>query len=174
MQALDLDTPFEVQTLNAVDAKGRVSVPSSVRDLIADRCRLFAPPGVTLNPNNLSLSTGEDDQIRCYDAIGISQRTRALRAAVVDLPAAEQARALARAGKRESGNAVTFDSVGRMVLPEMLREFAGITDQALFWGTVDYFEIWNPQRALVAWADEPDMLRKLNWILNKQGKGAAK
>lgn len=44
------------------------------------------------------------------------------------------------------GNAlqVTPDSAGRILIPQNLREYAGLEGEVLFVGQGDYFEIWSP------------------------------
>lgn len=44
-------------------------------------------------------------------------------------------------GSRE----LAFDGEGRVMLPENLLELAGISDQALFVGKGETFEIWEPE-----------------------------
>ena len=41
---------------------------------------------------------------------------------------------------------VTLDKAGRICLPEDIARVAGITDQAVFVGLLDRFEIWSPER----------------------------
>ncbi len=171
MQALDLDLPFEGVALNAVDAKGRVSVPSDLRDLIATRCRAFASGDISISETSLSLGLADEgDRLMVYDAIGVRQLSRELRAGLADLPAAARRKALADVGGDEMNRSrVSFDSVGRLVLPEMLRDFAEIGGFALFWGNIDFFEIWNPLKALDAWADKPNRLRTVRYLLKQKG-----
>ena len=42
---------------------------------------------------------------------------------------------------------VPYDSSGRIVLPPMMRRKGGIEDLALFLGTGETFQIWNPRAA---------------------------
>jgi len=41
---------------------------------------------------------------------------------------------------------VTLDKTGRICIPESMSKAAGITDQAVFVGLLDRFEIWSPDR----------------------------
>ena len=43
---------------------------------------------------------------------------------------------------------VPYDSSGRILFPPMMRRKGGIGDLALFLGTGETFQIWNPQRLL--------------------------
>jgi MraZ protein len=176
VQALELDLPFEGYALNAVDAKGRVSVPSDFRDLIANRCRTFAPGDASISETSLSMSLADEEdrpRLMVYDAVGVRRLASELRAGLVDLPAAERRKALAEVGGDEMARAkANFDSVGRLVLPEMLRDFAEIEGLALFWGNIEFFEIWNPLKALEAWADKPNRLRTVRYLLKQKGIAA--
>jgi MraZ protein len=49
---------------------------------------------------------------------------------------------------------VSWDPSGRVVLPDYLRDRAGITDSALFVAFGDGFEIWDPRTALDQPQDE--------------------
>jgi MraZ protein len=50
------------------------------------------------------------------------------------------------------GNAfqVDIDKVGRVLVPQMLREFAGLNGEAIVAGQGEYFEVWSP----AAWAEQ--------------------
>lgn len=149
--------PFMGSALNAVDAKGRVSLYAPFRELIAVRCSTYAPGDVSVDDKQIALTlAAEMDRLIAYDAIGGRERAQALRDSVADLPAAERPKALAKLG-RGMGNATpaNFDSAGRFVLPQTLRKLVGITDHVVFWGGIDYFEIWDPARLRHALADEP-------------------
>jgi MraZ protein len=50
--------------------------------------------------------------------------------------------------------AAGYDDAGRIVLPPMVRRKGAIDDLALFVGTGDNFEVWNPQRARESGCDE--------------------
>jgi len=39
-----------------------------------------------------------------------------------------------------------LDKAGRIILPEQMAQEAGIKDQAILLGMVDWFEIWEPER----------------------------
>ncbi len=50
------------------------------------------------------------------------------------------------------GNAfqVDIDKVGRVLVPQMLREFAGLNGEAIVAGQGEYFEVWSP----AAWGEQ--------------------
>jgi MraZ protein len=45
---------------------------------------------------------------------------------------------------------VSLDSTGRILIPDFLRDYAGLDNEATIVGAGDYFEIWNTE----AWARE--------------------
>ena len=55
------------------------------------------------------------------------------------------------------GNAfqVDIDKVGRVLVPQMLREFAGLNGEAIVAGQGEYFEVWSP----VAWAEQVQQMQ---------------
>lgn len=172
---MEINRPFQGYALNAVDAKGRVSVPSAFRDLITTRSRAFAPGDESISDNELGILLHENtDRLIAYDAIGIRQLSSDLRASVADLPAAERRKALAELASDEIGSTTTvsFDSAGRLVLPEVLRELVGIDKVALFWGSGDFFEIWDPSKAREAFAGNPRKRVTLEALLKSKGFGA--
>ena len=169
---MELDHPFLGHALNAVDAKGRVSVPADFRSLIETRCRIHALPGDPANDKELRVGLHEEEnRLQALDAIARRQLTQDLRESVSELPAAERRRKLAEAQSAELGNllSITFDGAGRMVLPPMLRDFAGIEDLALFWGVGDHFEIWSPAAARKAFAASTRSMKTLDYLLKERG-----
>jgi MraZ protein len=63
---------------------------------------------------------------------------------------------------------VELDRQGRLVVPQVLREFAGLENDAVVVGSRDHLEIWSPERwqSYSAQMDEPDVLAR-----NLQGLG---
>ena len=116
--------------VNKVDSKGRISVPATFRAALAElpfkgivAFRSFAHP--------------------CIEGCGID-RMEALSAGTDDFAAfsAEQddLSALIFADARQ----LSFDSEGRVMLPEDLIVHAGIDGRAAFVGMGKTFRIWNP------------------------------
>ena len=55
------------------------------------------------------------------------------------------------------GNAfqVEIDKIGRILVPQMLRDFAGLTGEAIIVGQGEYFEVWTP----AAWAEQVTLMQ---------------
>ncbi len=55
------------------------------------------------------------------------------------------------------GNAfqLDIDKIGRVLVPQMLREFAGLNGEAVVVGQGEYFEVWAPE----AWAEQIKLMQ---------------
>jgi MraZ protein len=160
---------FQSQALNAVDAKGRVSVPAAFRSLIEDRARANGLPS-----DNNTLMIGEHANglsLAAYDAVSSKQIYDQLVESVADLPAAKRMAALEAAQVDAFGpvEAVKFDGAGRMQLSSILRKLAGIGDLAYFIGAGSSFQIWNPTRALASFEKGSRNHNRLSMLLEERG-----
>mgnify|MGYP001050255983 CR=1 FL=1 len=50
---------------------------------------------------------------------------------------------------------VDVDKAGRILIPQVLREIAGLDSEAMVVGQFDYFEIWSPE----VWEQQNDVLK---------------
>lgn len=115
---------------NKVDKKGRVSVPASFRAELATQP--FA--GIVAFPSPVQAS---------IEACGMD-RLKEIAAQLDTMnPYGGSRNAFSNAVLTKS-HQLTFDSEGRVGLPERLLKHAGITDMATFAGTGPTFHIWNP------------------------------
>lgn len=131
---------FRGRFTNKIDSKGRVSVPAKFRAVsIAQGLN-----GIICFP---PLSDGQFIE-GCGPAFS-NQIDRML--AQLD-PFSPERDMLASVLLGESAE-LTFDADGRVILPENLRELAGITDEAAFVGAGERFQIWEP-KAYEAFAAE--------------------
>jgi MraZ protein len=131
--------------LNSVDAKGRVSVPAFLRSVIERRGDART---ITLAKHEAFPALSAYDP--AYAALKHSKLERLLEKEETNPDAQldyEQRNLMAFAATEE----VPYDSSGRIVLPPMMRRKGGIDDLALFLGTGETFQIWNPKLFL----DEP-------------------
>jgi MraZ protein len=117
--------------VNKVDRKGRVSVPATFRALLAKRG--FASIFVIPSFKHPALEASGMDRM---EEIG---------ARVNRLPQySEEHEMLSWMFAR--AQELPFDPEGRIVLPQRLAAYAGITDSAAFVGLGQKFEIWEPAR----------------------------
>ena len=137
-----LDHLFQGSALNAVDGKGRVSIPSFLRSVIERRGD--ARTIVLAKHETFSCLSAYDP---AYAALKHAKLERLLEKEETG-PDAEleyqQRNLMAFAATEE----VPYDSSGRIVFPTMMRRKGQIGDTALFLGTGETFQIWNPQQLL--------------------------
>ncbi len=140
---------------NKVDKKGRVSVPASFRAELATQpfAGIVAFPSPVLN---------------AIEACGMD-RLKEMAAHLDTMnPYGGNRNAFANAMLTKS-HQLTFDSEGRVGLPERLLKHAGISAMATFAGTGPTFQIWNPdtyeefEREAEAQASEMAARGELPW-----------
>lgn len=140
--------------LGLVDDKGRVAIPAALRQtLAANSPRPDGKDGGTV----IVGVHPEQKCLRAYDPAYV----KILRADVEAL----MARRLEQDGvtdynlKRRgaSGEPVPFDGSGRFIMPGFPRDYANIAENAFFWGTFDWIEIWDPRTLLDATDVDPAM-----------------
>lgn len=124
---------FLSTTINRLDKKGRVSVPSSFRSVVAQDDF----QGVVLFQSythecieGLGMRALTDIQARIDTHFDLFSDTHDDMATIL------------------FGESVPcgFDADGRITLPKPFIEFAGITDQVAFVGLGNKFQIWSPER----------------------------
>ena len=133
-----LEHLFQGSALNAVDAKGRVSVPAFLRAVIERRGDART---IVLAKHDAFPALSAYDP--AYAALKHSKIERLLEKQETD-PAAEleyARRTMMAFGATEE---VPYDSSGRVVIPPMMRAKGQIGELALFLGTGETFQIWNP------------------------------
>jgi MraZ protein len=168
---LDVGHLFQGHALNAVDAKGRVSVPAGFRALIEKRALK-----VGLDPDN-TLMIGEHANGACLtalDPVASAELDQMLREGVADLPAAERLAKLEndRAEAFGSLESVKFDGAGRMVLSPLLRALGEIEDHAFFLGAGSSFQIWSPSKAMASFEPGSRNAKTLAFLLKEKGIAA--
>lgn len=117
---------------NKVDQKGRVSVPSQFRNALTG----LSFPGIIAFPSH---------RVDAIEGCGIDFMEGLIDRVDKYALFSETQDALATTIFADSQQ-LSFDSTGRIVLPEGLREAAGITDKASFVGMGHMFRIWEPRR----------------------------
>lgn len=117
---------------NKVDKKGRVSVPARFRAAIAGS----AYPGVLLAPN---------EEVGAIDGSDFERLNQVIEG--LDDPDLYDDEAMAQAHETLAMvQEFPVDGDGRMVLSQDFRDFAGITEEAVFTGIGSTFQIWSPDR----------------------------
>jgi len=134
-----LEHLFQGSALNAVDAKGRVSVPAFLRSVIERRGDART---IVLAKHEVFPCLAAYDP--AYAALKYAKIERLAEKEETtggsDLDYAR--RTLMAFGATEE---VPYDSSGRILLPPMMRRKGAIEDLALFIGAGETFQVWNPR-----------------------------
>lgn len=124
-------TTFLSTYQNKVDRKGRVSVPADFRGELSGQSRptivVFTSP-----TEGFMYAWGYDDFLKFAERIK-------------RLPAMSKERQRLSRSILAAARPLSYDSEGRILLPEPFIKAANISDQAVFAGMGDYFLIWNPE-----------------------------
>ncbi|WP_375398045.1 division/cell wall cluster transcriptional repressor MraZ [uncultured Sphingomonas sp.] len=142
--------------LQIVDDKNRVSIPAKLRETVEANTAaedLRAGHNVTIAIHRQSQCLIGYDQGYLDDELDRAARIEDSRIDADGHPDYAIRRTLAGGGDQ-----VAFDSTGRCVLAGWQRRKAKIGKHAFFWGSIDCFEIWDPQ---VLFADPavPDVMK---------------
>jgi MraZ protein len=121
---------------HTIDDKGRLIIPVRFRELL-DR-GAFVTQG--FDRNLMVLTTTAFDQIYAY----VNQMS------LTD-PSARQLKRL----MFSSAERVDVDKVGRILLPQYLRDLAQLKNEVMLVGVGDYFEIWSPEN----WEKQNELLQ---------------
>ena len=142
---------------NKLDSKGRVSVPAPFRTVLTKD----GFEGIYCYPSL-------DDQ--ALDAGG-QRLVDTIQGLLEDIAPYSDERdhlAMALFGASE---VISVDQDGRMVLPERLREFAGISTRVTFVGLGDKFQLWEPERFASRFQEGREKLNKLRKLLGAGRRG---
>ena len=158
-----LEHLFQGSALNAVDAKGRVSVPAFLRQVIERRGDART---IVLAKHDTFMALSAYDP--AYAALKHAKLERLAEKTETD-PAAEldyARRTMMAFGATEE---VPYDSSGRVLLPPMMRAKGGIEELALFIGVGETFQIWNPKLFLADPNIPDDMKDIARFRLDERG-----
>ena len=128
LQGHECGAVFQGASKLTLDPKGRLAMPSRYRDLLLAQCE-----------GRLTLTRHPDGCLLVYPR----EVWEAKRSQIAALPYA--ARALQRL-TLGSAIDVELDSAGRMLVPNGLRDDAGLERDATLMGLGEHFELWAPSR----------------------------
>ena len=161
-----LEHLFQGSALNAVDAKGRVSVPAFLRAVIERRGD--ARTIVLAKHDSFPALSGYDP---AFAAMRHAKLERLLEKEETS-PDAEldyqRRNMMAFAATEET----PYDTSGRIVLPPMMRRKGKVEELALFLGVGETFQIWNPALFLKDARIPEDMKDIARYRLEERGAGA--
>jgi len=122
---------FLGQFAHSIDAKGRLTIP--VR---------FRPPLAT----GAFVTQGFDRNLVVYTTESFQRLAARANQLTTTDPEARAVRRVLFGGATD----VDLDSVGRILIPEFLRDYAGLKNETVLVGAGEYFEIWDAD----VWAGE--------------------
>jgi MraZ protein len=127
---------FLGQFYHNLDEKGRLTIPSRFREVLAVESG-YIMQGFDRNLMVLTSNAFES----------ISQHVNQM--SLAD-PKVRQLRRLLFS----SANPIEIDRVGRILIPQILRQQAGLVNEAVIVGVNEFFEIWSPE----LWSEQMSQL----------------
>ena len=112
-----------------LDDKHRLALPKRVREQLG-------------SPETLYVTPGPDQCLWVYTEAGLGRLAEKLDQA----PAADAAARAARRLYFAQTEAVDVDKSGRILLPERLVQYAGLTHDLVLLGVRDHLELWDAER----------------------------
>lgn len=151
---------FQGFSLSAIDGKGRVAMPSAMRQAVEKNSgeeRLV----IAKHPKDPCLiGYGRDHLENAHQRLEARDGQRVAAGEEQDFNAKRRTFALTEV--------VPFDKSGRFVMPEFFAARAKLDDLAMFIGLGDTFEIWNPEVAIATDGVDPEIKDAAEWLLSKR------
>ncbi|NNE35281.1 MAG: division/cell wall cluster transcriptional repressor MraZ [Rhodothermales bacterium] len=132
---------FKGQAEYSVDSKGRIAIPAKMRNALNPEAK-----------STFTITRGFERCIFLYPMdtwLGIEAEISSLNTYN------RQTRDFVRSILMWAEEMV-LDSQGRVSVPKVLAEFAGVTDKGLIIGALDHIEIWNPDSFASHMKDQAD------------------
>ena len=114
-----------------LDSKGRTSLPARFRHVLTDS-----------DDNRIIVTTALDPCLAVYPYNGWLEFEKKIAGLPSFDPSVIQIKRLYVSGAVECN----VDGHGRILLPPVLREYAGVNREVVWSGMVDYVELWDQQR----------------------------
>lgn len=127
---------FLGQFYHNLDEKGRLTIPAKFRDAFIE---------------GAYLTQGFDRNLRLITEANFEIMAEKINRLSMTDPSIRQLRRLIFATASE----VQLDRIGRTLIPQFLREFAGLENEAVIVGVGEAVEIWSPE----AWAEQSTQLQ---------------
>jgi MraZ protein len=133
---------------HTLDEKGRLAMPARFRALLAD---------------GLVITSSLEQCLLVYPKAGFEVLFEKLSA----LPIVDAQAGILRRMLFSNANDITPDKQSRIVVPQALREYAGITSSAIIVGVGKWAEVWSPaawrvqQEAILKQAQDAEAMRRL-------------
>ena len=118
---------FLGQFYHSLDEKGRITIPVRFRDLLA--------------PDGAYVMQGFDQNLIVLPSKIFETLSRRIHQMSITDPKARLLRRLIFS----TADRTDVDKVGRILIPQFLRQTAGLENEVVVAGMGDYFEIWSPE-----------------------------
>jgi transcriptional regulator MraZ len=123
-----------------IDDKGRLKVPTDFRKIIAEQYG-----------SDCFITSTDGEQALIYPLPVWFE----IQARLAKVPSTSQAKAKYLQRVNYYGHAATIDGQGRVLMPQVLRNEASITDDVVVLGSHDHLIVWNEQKIQKKLADSP-------------------
>lgn len=130
---------FIGESHHKVDTKGRVSIPAAFRKVLAS-----GDPDFSEGANPQVVVVYGDARRNYLECMTIKAMNKIQRKMLKMPPASPQRRALQKMYSTQA-LVTSVDETGRLVLPAKLRNKIGISNEAVFAGTGENFQIWSTE-----------------------------
>ena len=117
---------FLGQYTHNIDSKGRLTVPARFREYLTE---------------GAYISQGFDHNLMVLTTAAFEQLSKTINGMSITDPTNRQLKRLIFAG----ADRVELDRVGRIRIPQFLRQVASLDGEVVLIGVGDYFEIWSPE-----------------------------
>ncbi|MDQ6989637.1 MAG: division/cell wall cluster transcriptional repressor MraZ [Mariprofundaceae bacterium] len=121
---------FQGEYTNNMDDKGRINIPAAYREVLQNRY------------NEQTFIVARDAQSPCLRAYPLQEWKRLL-AKLGTRPSGDRVVLAFKRAVVSSAQAYAPDKQGRVLIPQSLRNHAGLQKHTLFAGSADTFEIWD-------------------------------
>lgn len=128
--------------VHKLDPKKRLTIPSDWREVAGAKAEFILMPGIN------------EKCLVAFPPHEISRRTEALRKASI---ADEQPRQMARMLASRSSRA-PWDAQGRILISDVLMEYAGLKSDVVLVGAFETFELWSPEK----WKQQQELSARLS------------
>ncbi len=128
----EVEQMFLGQYRHSIDSKGRLTIPSRFRELLLAE-GAFVSQGFEQNLMVRTVPAFEELSIKVEALSQTVQNSRLLKRLIFS-----------------TAEKVEVDKAGRILIPEFLRQSAGLQTETVIVGAGDYFEIWSPE----TWAEQ--------------------
>ena len=132
---------FRGSSPTKIDDKGRLKIPTDFRRILEER----------FGQQDLFVTSLQGDSALLYPLPVWEEIEERLRA----VPSTDRAKAKYLARVSYYGQQVKIDVQGRLLIPQILRESAGMTGDVVVMGELDHLVVWNHERFLKLLEEEP-------------------